>query len=171
MRISTPTAFILAFLTGMGHGRSSQQAFELSSGRSTVSATARDWSWSDCGLPTDAILLKSIEVSPDPPAPGKNLTITVKGTANQRIEDGAYVNVVVKLGLVKLLQKNFDVCEEARNANASVTCPVEKGDYEVVQTVPLPREIPPAKFTVQVRGFTADNDDMVCLDIRANFKP
>jgi len=28
-------------------------------------------------------------------------------------QDGAYADVTVKLGLVKLLQKRFDVCEEA----------------------------------------------------------
>jgi hypothetical protein len=28
-------------------------------------------------------------------------------------QDGAYANVLVKLGLVKLLSKRFDVCEEA----------------------------------------------------------
>lgn len=66
----------------------------------------------------------------------------------------------MKLGLVKLLQKRFDVCEEAyvpdrllpsftqiehensRNANASVKCPVEVGPYTVSQTVALPKEIP-----------------------------
>jgi hypothetical protein len=28
-------------------------------------------------------------------------------------QEGAYADVTVKLGLVKLLQKRFDVCEEA----------------------------------------------------------
>jgi hypothetical protein len=31
----------------------------------------------------------------------------------QSAQDGAYADVVVKLGLIKLLQKQFDVCEEA----------------------------------------------------------
>ena len=75
-------------------------------------------------------------------------------------QEGAYADVTVKLGLIKLLHKQFDVCEEAyvyigdirqlylliiedsRNANASVRCPVEKGYYEVEQMVTLPKEIP-----------------------------
>jgi hypothetical protein len=28
-------------------------------------------------------------------------------------QDGAYANVVVKLGLIRLLTKTFDVCDEA----------------------------------------------------------
>jgi hypothetical protein len=37
------------------------------------------------GLESDIIHVKSIEVSPDPPQPGKDLTVTVVGTADQEI--------------------------------------------------------------------------------------
>ncbi|KAG5654096.1 Phosphatidylglycerol/phosphatidylinositol transfer protein [Sphagnurus paluster] len=104
--------------------------------------TTDKWSYINCGLDTDSIQIKSIEVSPDPPQPGKDLTVKVTGTAIQTIEEGAYADVTVKLGLIKLINKRFDVCEEARNANASVQCPVEKGEYVVEHTVALPREIP-----------------------------
>ncbi|KAG1755202.1 ML domain-containing protein [Suillus paluster] len=127
------------------------------------------WSWTDCGLSTDPIQLESISLSPDPPKPGQDLTVTVVGTAQERIEDGAYADVVVKLGLIKLLTKTFDVCNEARSANATVQCPVEEGQYTVVQTVALPKEIPQAKFSVSVRGYTADDDDMLCLDLKVDF--
>lgn len=40
------------------------------------------------GLPTDVIQLKSIEVSPDPPVPGKELTITAQGTVTRTIDVG-----------------------------------------------------------------------------------
>ncbi|KIK93650.1 hypothetical protein PAXRUDRAFT_828750 [Paxillus rubicundulus Ve08.2h10] len=131
--------------------------------------TTEGWSYTDCGLPSDPVQLKSISLFPDPPKPGQDLTITVVGTAVETIEDGAYADVVVKLGLIKLLTKRFDVCEEARSANASVQCPVEKGDYTVVQTVSLPKEIPQAKFSVSVRGYTKDEDDMLCLDLKVDF--
>ncbi|KAG1801542.1 ML domain-containing protein [Suillus plorans] len=131
--------------------------------------TMESWSWKDCGSSTDVVQLESISVSPDPPKPGQDLTVTVVGTAQQRIEDGAYADVVVKLGLIKLLSKSFDVCDEARNANATIQCPVEEGSYTVVETVALPKEIPQAKFTVAVRGYTKDEDDMLCLDLQVNF--
>lgn len=77
-----------------------------------------------------------------------------------RLQEGAYADVSVKLGLIKILQKQFDLCEEAyvsvifavsemltlsylrRNANTTVQCPVQEGNYEVVHTVALPKEIP-----------------------------
>ncbi|PPQ64423.1 hypothetical protein CVT26_002130 [Gymnopilus dilepis] len=131
--------------------------------------TTEGWTWSDCGVETDPIRIDSIHVTPDPPQPGQDLTVTVKGTVVEQIEEGAYADVTVKLGLVKLLQKRFDVCEEARAANASVQCPVEKGAYTVEQTVALPKEIPKAKFSIDVNGYTVDDDDMLCLNLKVDF--
>ncbi|KAF5377590.1 hypothetical protein D9615_005331 [Tricholomella constricta] len=130
---------------------------------------ADKWAYKDCGSPTDPIQIQSIHVSPDPPQPGKDLTVEVVGKATRVIEEGAYADVTVKLGLVKLLQKQFDVCEEARKANASIQCPIQDGSYNVSQTVALPKEIPRAKFVVNVRGYTNDDDDMLCLDLTVDF--
>jgi len=131
--------------------------------------TTEGWDWKSCGLETDAIQIDSIEVSPDPPQPGKDLTVKVTGTAQETIQEGAYADVTVKLGLIKILTKTFDICEEARKADATVQCPVEKGTYTVEQTVALPKEIPKAKFTVDVRGYTAADEDMLCLQLKIDF--
>ncbi|KAK0465094.1 ML domain-containing protein [Desarmillaria tabescens] len=131
--------------------------------------TSESWSYVDCGVSTDVIQLESIKIKPDPPKPGEDLTVIVKGYVQERIEEGAYADVTVKLGLIKLLQKSFDLCEEARNANASITCPVEPGPYTVKHTVSLPKEIPPSKFSVDVFGYTAEDDDLVCLQMKIDF--
>lgn len=57
----------------------------------------------------------------------------------------------------------------SRHANASVQCPVQPGPYTVTETVELPQEIPKAKFSVLVRGYTVDDEDMVCLDLFVDF--
>ncbi|KAJ7103431.1 ML domain-containing protein [Mycena belliarum] len=128
-------------------------------------AYASGWEYVDCGSPSQPLRIDSIELSPDPPVPGQDLSVTVKANVTETIEEGAAAGVVVKLGLIKLVQKTFDVCEEARNANAPFTCPVQPGPYTVVHTVALPREIPKAKFLIQVRGL----GDSLCLDLRINF--
>ncbi|BEJ12693.1 hypothetical protein CspHIS471_0211530 [Cutaneotrichosporon sp. HIS471] len=133
--------------------------------------TFDSWRYVDCGLPTDPIQIDSIELSPDPPKPGKELEVKVKAKAVERIEDGAYADVTVKLGLIKLIQKRYDLCEEARNANATIQCPVYQGDYTVVQKVDLPKEIPRAKYIVNIRAYTLDDDDLACLDLVVDFMP
>ncbi|KAF7349894.1 ML domain-containing protein [Mycena venus] len=72
---------------------------------------------------------------------------------------------------IKLLDKTFDICEEARNANATVSCPVQPGAYSIVQTVELPKEVPKLKYVINVRGYTVDEDAMACVDLTVQFKP
>jgi hypothetical protein len=38
------------------------------------------------GLPTDTVQIESIKVSPDPPKPGQNLTVTVNAAVTGAIE-------------------------------------------------------------------------------------
>ena len=70
----------------------------------SVPHTSRSWEWSDCGVcfgrftwrsvlmachpgaVTDIIEIKSLQVSPDPPQPGKNLTVTASGRVSRTIE-------------------------------------------------------------------------------------
>ncbi|GJE87589.1 phosphatidylglycerol/phosphatidylinositol transfer protein [Phanerochaete sordida] len=129
------------------------------------------WSWTQCGDPeTDPLKVISIEISPDPPKPGEDLTVNVVGEAREKIEDGAYADVVVKVGAIKILQKEFDLCEEARNAHANISCPVEKGEHTVEHTVTLPKEIPPAPFKVHIDGWTVEDEPLVCVDIAIDFR-
>ncbi|KAF5356009.1 hypothetical protein D9756_003831 [Leucocoprinus leucothites] len=129
------------------------------------------WKYNICGEDENPIVdIQSIVVSPDPPAPGKDLTVKVKAKTSETIKEGAFADVTVKLGLIKLLTKTFDLCEEARNANASVQCPAAPGPYEVEQTVSLPREIPRAKFNVHIDSYSADEEPLFCLDLEADFR-
>ncbi|PCH33783.1 hypothetical protein WOLCODRAFT_135322 [Wolfiporia cocos MD-104 SS10] len=134
-------------------------------------ALADRWSWKDCGTPSHLVHIQDIQITPDPPQKGKDMTVTVVGTADSEIEDGAYADVVVKVGAIKLLQKEFDVCEEARNANASIQCPVAEGHHKVTHTVALPKEIPPAIFNVNIRAYTVEDEDLACVDIGIDFRP
>ncbi len=77
--------------------------------------------------------------------------------------------MTVKIGLIKLLSRRFDVCQEAKENNAEVQCPIKPGEYDISQTVALPREIPPAKFNVHVTGSTQEDLDLLCLDLSINF--
>ncbi|KAA8645227.1 Phosphatidylglycerol/phosphatidylinositol transfer protein [Aspergillus tanneri] len=73
---------------------------------------------------------------------GKPCEVKITGTVNDIIEEGAYADVAVKLGRIKILKKTFDVCEAFRDYNTTIQCPVKPGSYEVTHTVHLPREIP-----------------------------
>ncbi|KZT30465.1 hypothetical protein NEOLEDRAFT_1126020 [Neolentinus lepideus HHB14362 ss-1] len=166
--LSTLAALAFAFV-GLVSATPLDQQLTLSPSDGTV-RISESWDYDVCGQSTDAIQIKSIDVTPDPPKPGQNMTVNVKAYVQEVVEDGAYVDVVVKMGLVKLLQKRFDICDEARKAETTIQCPVQPGDYEVEQVADLPKEIPPGKFLVNVRGYTADDDNLVCLNLNVDFR-
>jgi hypothetical protein len=62
--------------------------------------------------------------------------------------------VVVKLGLIKLLTKEFDICEEAEKADLDIKCPVQPGDYTLTHTVAIPKEAPPGTLLARYDAFT-----------------
>ena len=137
------------------------------------------WSYTNAGLPTDPLQIETITLTPDPPKVYSDTTLTLKGTVLEAIEDGAYFDVTVKLGLIKLMQKRFDLFEELRGAKTLGTTwaaspdpaggPIKPGDLELTIAMPLPKEIPQAKFTLNVRGYTASEDDLATLDLKFDF--
>ena len=67
--------------------------------------------------------------------------IRATGTVKETIEDGAYVNLDVRYGYIKLISTQADLCKEIKNVE--LTCPIEKGKIEIFKTIDLPKEIPP----------------------------
>lgn len=96
-----------------------------------------------------------------------------------RRESTQFPNFVLLLTMTRI--------DDRRKANATVQCPVKKGQYIVEQTADLPKEIPPGssiecllklsdlesdlgKFTIDVRGYSVNDDDLVCLKLVADFR-
>ncbi|KAF9578268.1 Phosphatidylglycerol/phosphatidylinositol transfer protein, partial [Lunasporangiospora selenospora] len=72
-------------------------------------------------------------------------------------------------GLIKIIQKRFDFCEEA--AKVGKSCPLRAGEQTFQYTVDLPKETPIGKFTARVEAFTVDNKNITCLQAQIIFRP
>lgn len=70
--------------------------------------------------------IRDITLTPPFPEPGKELLIEAEGMIKEPIQDGAYVEVIVKIGVITLIRKTFDLCEEMQK-NDVLDCPVHKG--------------------------------------------
>ena len=81
-------------------------------------------------------------LSPNSPS-GRSHNITLTGHLINEVTEGAWAEVVIKVGLIKLMHKKFDICDVLRERESSVQCPIQPGDLEIKDTFALPREIPP----------------------------
>jgi hypothetical protein len=71
------------------------------------------------------------------------LVIEATGTVKETIVDGAYVNLQVKYGYIRLINTQADLCKEIKNVD--LDCPIEKGKISVIKSIDLPKEIPPVQ--------------------------
>ena len=96
-----------------------------------------------CSLsPSDDLVdIKYINLTPNPPLAGQNLTIEAMGYLKTDIEEGAYANFEVKYGFIKLLSGTADLCE--KSAEVDLECPIKKGQVKLQKVVELPSQIPP----------------------------
>ncbi|KAJ3087286.1 Phosphatidylglycerol/phosphatidylinositol transfer protein [Quaeritorhiza haematococci] len=115
-----------------------------------------------CGAEGDIFQLKSLVISPDPPKRGQSLDIMINGTLSEDIVPGAYAEVKVKLGLVKLFDGRIDFCEEIKQVGEE--CPIPKGPLGIAKTVDIPSELPPGRYMVHVTAHNADELPIACLD-------
>ena len=47
----------------------------------------------------------------------------------------------MKLGLIKLVDQDFDFCDQALS-EVDITCPVKKGGLEVIKDIDIPAFVP-----------------------------
>ena len=123
-----------------------------------------------CEATTHQILnLQSVTLDPNPPVRGANLTFTAVGYLQETIEDGAYVEVDVRYGYIKLLHQTFDLCEEIQKVD--LECPIKKGPQALLKEVEIPAEVPPGKYIVNARAYTKDDEFITCLNAVVDFPP
>lgn len=121
-----------------------------------------------CDVTEPQILnLQSVILEPNPPVKGANLTIVAKGYLSQDIADGAYVEVDVRYGFIKLVHETFDICEEITKVD--MECPIEAGQQVIMKEVEIPAEVPPGKYTVVARAYTKDDEFITCLSGTVEF--
>ncbi|KAL2120424.1 hypothetical protein VTJ04DRAFT_4451 [Mycothermus thermophilus] len=109
----------------------------------------------------DIITIEEVILTPNPPEAGETLRIEATGTVKEDILDGAYVNLEVKYGYIRLISTTADLCKEIQNVD--LNCPIEKGKIHIIKEIDLPKEIPPGKYTVQADVYSKDDEHITCL--------
>ncbi|KAI9031142.1 ML domain-containing protein [Hyaloraphidium curvatum] len=122
-------------------------------------ASALEW----CGTDEDIFTLGSLTISPDPPEKGTNLTVKVEGYLKETIVQGAYADVVVKIGVVKLLDTRLDLCDQGKEL-VGEDCPVQPGQRALEKTVAIPEQAPKGKYKVAAVLKNADDKQIACVN-------
>ncbi|CCK72551.1 sterol transporter KNAG_0K01870 [Huiozyma naganishii CBS 8797] len=110
------------------------------------------------------LTIESLELDPTPAKRAANLTITARGVLHVAVTQGSYVDVEVRLGLIRILTQRFDLCDVSRDNNIEgLQCPVSKGPHTLVHTVQVPAEVPAGRYSVFARAYSAAGTQLTCL--------
>ncbi|KAM0801747.1 ML domain-containing protein [Usnea florida] len=121
-----------------------------------------------CANSDDFILsISNVDLEPNPPMPGKTLSIKAEGNFTEKVEEGAYLVLVVKYGLIRLINQQADLCEQMKSA-VDEECPLT-GEKTITKDVDLPKEIPPGHYTVFADVYTKDRVKITCLTATVKF--
>lgn len=115
----------------------------------------------------DLITIDEVTLSPNPPQAGTSLVIEASGTVKETIDKGAYVQIEVKYGYIRLINMRSDLCEQLGNVDLS--CPVEPGKLVITKSVDLPKQIPPGKYVVKADVYNYDDEPITCLTATVHF--
>ncbi|KAK7680113.1 Phosphatidylglycerol/phosphatidylinositol transfer protein [Cerrena zonata] len=112
--------------------------------------------------------LQKVEIIPNPPQKGANFSFTAEGILAEDVEDGAYVEVDVRYGYIRLIHQTFDLCEEITKVD--LECPIEKGKQVITKEVEIPNEVPPGRYIVNAKAYTKDDVFITCLSATVDFE-
>ncbi|KAI1132498.1 phosphatidylinositol transfer protein [Nemania abortiva] len=115
----------------------------------------------------DIMEIQNVDLLPNPPQSGAELVIHATGTVYEPIEEGATVQLVVKYGLIRLVNQQVSLCEQIENVD--LKCPVEKGVLSITKTVEIPKEVPPGTYNVFADVYNADGKPITCLQATVTF--
>ncbi|MDI1488787.1 MAG: Phosphatidylglycerol/phosphatidylinositol transfer protein [Ramalina farinacea] len=120
-----------------------------------------------CQTTSDYILLiQKVDLAPNPPKSGQKLLIEAAGTFTEEVEEGAYINLSVKYGLITLIRMRADLCDQMKEVDE--TCPLS-GAKVIKKEVDIPKEVPPGKYTVLADVYTKDDEQITCLQATVHF--
>ena len=163
------TATVLALLATSASARSlfGSNSVEVAPYDDTLNVPGKN-PLQHCQNPKDDILdLKTVDLDPNPPAAGKTLTVTARGTLSEAVEEGAKVHLQVKYGLITIIRQTADLCDTV--GKVDLECPLKKGELALTKDVELPKQIPPGKYTVLADVVTKDDKKITCLSATVEF--
>jgi hypothetical protein len=115
-----------------------------------------------CGSNADILRVTKVVLAPYPIRKGQSLSVSGQGELSEDVGPGAYVELVVKAGIVPLLKQKFDLCE---NAPAfGIKCPLAAGVQTLQLNEKIPGFLPSVAINVEMKVYNDKGKRITCLE-------
>eukprot|EP01116_Phalansterium_solitarium_P019050 TRINITY_DN5217_c0_g1_i1.p1 TRINITY_DN5217_c0_g1~~TRINITY_DN5217_c0_g1_i1.p1 ORF type:complete len:190 (-),score=50.62 TRINITY_DN5217_c0_g1_i1:115-684(-) len=117
--------------------------------------------WSNCGSASDHLQIKAVQITPDPPVIGQNLTVAATGVLDEQITSGV-VAVNIAWNGVPLISQNFSLCDIVTSVEK---CPLVAGPQSFKVSQLLPAQTPSGSFDGTVSGYDQNGQNVFCIKL------
>lgn len=105
-----------------------------------------------CGNDDDVMKVLDIDIDPNPPRKGENVSIIAFGSLQETLNDGAYIVAEMKKGVLRFPKIKASICE-----NLVGGCPVQKGATKLELKFEIPKVFPSGNYEVKAVVYNADD--------------
>jgi hypothetical protein len=121
--------------------------------------------WSSCGKSTDILSNLQVQITPNPPVKGQDVTVAASGTLSESITSGAKAQLTISVLGIPVINKSIDLC----TADPSITCPIAAGAQSIKVTQMIPSTVPSGDYTGKVVATNADGKEITCVNLQLKF--
>ena len=134
---------------------------------STSLLLSNDLWWEECRGANDQYTMRpqSVTITPQVPIAGQEVEVRILAKVTKRIEPGSMAKVQLKLGLIKLLGKDFDLCDTLLHVKADRQCPIEPGDLDLTVRQVIPTSAPAVPISGTVTVTNQDGTTITCFNL------
>lgn len=124
--------------------------------------------FSVCKNATDNLSVTALDVSPNKPVPGEEMTVGVAFTTPEKLLTSGTFGVQVKMFGIVVKHATFDLCTDT-----GLTCPLASNSkYTATLKYPLPSQAPHGlKVEAELTFKDQDEKQLTCLDTRIQVAP
>ncbi|KAG0246001.1 hypothetical protein B0O80DRAFT_446558 [Mortierella sp. GBAus27b] len=126
-------------------------------------ATSASAAFSSCGASSDDFQLSSVTYTPNPPKVGQSVCITLNGSLNKAVTQGATIRTTATFWGITAYDQTSDLC--AALVNGTNPCPISQDVKSVTQCISVPSNVP-AGVQLQIKAVAtnAGNTRIFCIN-------
>lgn len=126
-------------------------------------AGARAFTWTPCDVGKVPFTPDVVQLVPDPPAAGGQVTFKIGGNAVHDVQSGS-ISIDVSFMGTQIYEEVDDLC-------GKTACPIKTGPIEISYIQDLPPIAPPGEYDVQVVARSSEGEELMCVVVHFEMLP
>lgn len=129
----------------------------------TLALGAKAFTWDPCDVGKVPFTPDVVQLVPDPPAAGGQVSFKISGNAVHDVQSGS-ISIDVAYEGTQIYEEVDDLC-------GKTSCPIKTGPIDITYIQDLPPIAPPGGYDVQVVARSTEGEELMCVVVHFEMLP